>query len=141
KKRALFDEFGEVSTRQGFDEEKARQARAWQQQAGAGAGAGGFPGFEGFEGFQFRGRSGGFDPGDLSSMFGDIFAQRQGGRSSRAAQDALDGDDIEAAVEGDLRDAVLGAEREIAFTRPEGASTRLKVKIPPGVETGSRVRL
>jgi DnaJ-class molecular chaperone len=140
KKRALYDEFGEIAARPGFDEEKARQARAWQEQAGAG-GSGGFPGFEGFEGFNFRGRSGGFDPSDLSSMFGDIFARRQQGRARRAAYEPIDGDDIEAAVEVDLRDAVLGAEREISFTRPDRSTARLKVKIPPGVETGSRVRL
>src|SRR5213075_2746256 len=49
KKRALFDEFGEVSTRPGFDEQKARE---WQRQAQA-AGARGFGG-GGFEGFQGR---------------------------------------------------------------------------------------
>src|SRR5213075_3251492 len=65
KKRALFDEFGEVSTRPGFDEQKARE---WQRQAQS---AGGFGGGTPFEGF--TGRSGGFDPNDLSSMFGDIF--------------------------------------------------------------------
>ena len=57
------------------------------------------------------------------------------------------GDDVEASIEVDLRDAVLGAEREITLQRPtSGASSplepaRLRVKIPPGVETGSRVRL
>src|SRR5258708_9197812 len=43
KKRALYDEFGELSTKPGFDEEKAHQARAGHQQAHPG---GGFPGFE-----------------------------------------------------------------------------------------------
>src|SRR3981189_55792 len=54
KKRALYDEFGEISTRQGFDEQKARE---WQRQAqaaggfgGSSTGGGGFQGFEGFEG-------------------------------------------------------------------------------------------
>jgi DnaJ-class molecular chaperone len=138
KKRALFDEFGEVSTRQGFDEQKARE---WQRQAEAarGFGGGGAGGFSGFEGF--GGRSGGFDPEDLSSMFGDIFGRRQSARTRRSAMEPLPGDDVEAAIEVDLRDAVLGAEREIAFTRPGGEPARLKVKIPPGVETGSRVRL
>jgi curved DNA-binding protein len=138
KKRALFDEFGEVSTRQGFDEQKARE---WQRQteAAGGFGGGGAGGFSGFEGF--RGRSGGFDPEDLSSMFGDIFGRRQSARTRRSAMEPLPGDDVEAAIEVDLRDAVLGAEREIVFTRPGGEPARLKVKIPPGVETGSRVRL
>ena len=43
KKRSLYDEFGEVSTRSGFDEEKARE---FQQRARAGGfGGGGFQGF------------------------------------------------------------------------------------------------
>jgi DnaJ-class molecular chaperone len=140
KKRALYDEFGEMATRSGFDEQKARQARAWQEQAAAGGGFGGFEGVEGFEGFNFRSQSGGFDPGDLSSMFGDFFTRRQG-RARRAAIEPIDGDDVEAGVEVDLRDAVLGTEREITFTKPDGSTARLKVKIPAGVETGSRVRL
>jgi len=195
KKRALYDEFGEVATKAGFDEQKARE---WQRQAQA-AGARGFAG-GGFEGFQGR-SGGGFDPEDLSSMFGDIFSRRQSGRTRRAAAEPVPGDDIEASIEVDLREAVLGAEREIAIYRParcpeckgsgakpgskpttcpqcggsgeirtggffsttcprcngEGQirepcptcggagvvpeTARLKVKIPPGVETGSRVRL
>jgi molecular chaperone DnaJ len=192
KKRALFDEFGELSTRPGFDEKKARE---WQAQSAAGAG-----GFSGFEGFRGAGRTGGFDPQDLSSMFGDVFSRRQSSQR-RARAEPAPGDDAEAAIEVDLREAVLGAEREIAVNRParcgeckgsgarpgskptvcpqcggsgevraggffsapcprcggEGQikdpcprcggsgvvseTARLKVRIPPGVETGSRVRL
>ncbi|HKB75022.1 MAG TPA: DnaJ C-terminal domain-containing protein [Myxococcales bacterium] len=198
KKRALYDEFGEVALRPGFDEQKAQQFRDYQRAAGGGERAGGFGGFEGFSG-------GGFDPsdlGDLGSMFGDMFAQRRQGAARRRASEPLAGDDIEASIEVDLRDAVLGAEREITLQRParcpeckgsgakpgskphrcpqcngtgevkvagglmraacprcqgsgeirdpcprcggEGTvleSARLRVKIPPGVETGSRVRL
>src|SRR3954470_4571411 len=65
KKRALFDEFGEVSTRPGFDELKAREC---QQRARAGGFSGGFPAGGGFGDV-----SGGFDPADLGAMFGDIF--------------------------------------------------------------------
>ena len=195
KKRSLYDEFGEVALRPGFDEEKAQQFRAYQRAAG-GAGRGG--GFEGFAG-------GGFDPadlGDLGSMFGDLFTQRRQGAARRRASEPASGDDVEASIEVDLRDAVLGADREITLQRParcpeckgtgakpgskprkcpqcggsgevkvagglmratcprcqgsgeiqepcprcggEGTvveSARLRVKIPPGVETGSRVRL
>ena len=189
KKRALFDEFGDVATRSGFDEEKARQYRAYEQQGARGSGSS-----SGFGG-------GAFDPDDLGSMFGDMFSRRQAARTHRARVDPVPGDDAEAAIEVDLRDAVLGAEREIAVSRPtrcseckgtgakagstaskcpqcsgsgevrmgglfrgtcprclgsgevrepcprcEGETTvmetaRLKVKIPPGVEKGSRVRL
>jgi molecular chaperone DnaJ len=196
KRRALYDEFGEISTRPGFDEQKARE---FQRQARAGGfGEGGFKDFQGFSG----GR--GFDPSDLGSMFEDLFSrrpQRGPARGRRSAAEATPGDDAEASIEVDLRDAVLGAERDIAVNRParcpeckgsgarpgtrpqtcpqcggsgevrmgglftapcprcqgegvvrepcprcggEGTiaeTARLKVKIPPGVETGSRVRL
>jgi DnaJ-class molecular chaperone len=142
KRRSLWDEFGEISTRQGFDEAKAREFQ--RHAAAAGAGPSGFGGFSGFEGYSSQG----FDPSDLESMFGDLFAGRAGrGRSRvrRGPPPPAPRDDAEAAIEVDLRDAVLGAEREIALSRPgrngSGETVRLKVKIPAGVETGSRVRL
>ena len=136
KKRALWDEFGEVSTRSGFDEAKAR---AYREQASQGfSGFGGGPSGGGFSG----GFGGGFDPDDLSSMFGDLFNRRQGGRTRRTRMEPLPGEDVEAEMEVELRDAVLGAEREITLQRPGvDQPSRLKVRIPPGVETGSRVRL
>jgi molecular chaperone DnaJ len=193
KKRALFDEFGEISTRQGFDEAKARQYEAARAATGFGRGRGAPSGFQGFQG----------DASDFASMFGDLFSRGAAGPRTRTRRpaEAVPGDDIEAALEVDLRDAVLGAERELSLNRPstcpqckgsgarpgskettcpecdgkgevqmggmftttcprcEGRGTvrepcprcdgtgsvtetaRLKVKIPPGVETGSRVRL
>ncbi|HWE26037.1 MAG TPA: DnaJ C-terminal domain-containing protein [Myxococcales bacterium] len=149
KRRALYDEFGEVALSSSFDEEKAKKFREYQRAASA-AGAGGrFRGFEGFPGGGFSG-GGGFDPsefGDLGSMFEDLFSNRRRGTARRRANEPIPGDDVEAAIEVDLRDAVLGAEREITLQRPTGAEgtalepVRLRVKIPPGVETGSRVRL
>ncbi len=136
KRRSLYDEFGEISTRPGFDEQKARE---FQRQAQAGGFGGG--GFRGFEGFQ--GGGAGFDPEDLGAMFEDLFGRRQTTRSRRGVVEPVPGDDVEADLEVDLRDAVLGAEREISIARESGPSgtSRLKVRIPPGVETGSRVRL
>ena len=193
KKRALFDEFGEISTRPGFDEAKARQ---YAQAAGPGGFRGDFRGGQGpFAGFQGN-------PEDFASMFGDLFNRGpRRGRPRRPAAEPVPGDDIEAEIEVDLRDAVLGAERELSLNRPSTCSqckgsgarpgskettcpecdgsgevqmgglftttcprcegrgvirepcprcggtgqvmetARLKVKIPPGVEKGSRVRL
>jgi curved DNA-binding protein len=140
KKRALYDEFGDISLRSGFDDAKARQFREYREAAGAGgAGRGGFQGFEDLFGGAQGGR--GFDPSDLGSMFGDLFSGGRG-RARRTRNEPLAGDDVEAPIEVDLRDAVLGAEREIMLQKPGATeSSRLKVKIPPGVETGSRVRL
>ncbi len=93
KKRSLYDEFGEVALRPGFDEEKAEKFREYQR-AAAGAGRGG-AGFEGFSG-------GGFDPsdfGDLGSMFEDLFTRRRQGAARRRAAEPLVGDDIEAAID------------------------------------------
>jgi curved DNA-binding protein len=140
KKRALFDEFGEVSLRSGFDEAKARQFREYREAAGAGRGGAGFQGFE--EMFGGAAGAGGFDPSDLGSMFGDLFGGGRPGRGRRMRMEPVPGDDVEAPIEVDLRDAVLGAEREITLQRPGSTEmSRLKVKIPPGVETGSRIRL
>jgi curved DNA-binding protein len=139
KKRALFDEFGEIALRPGFDEEKARQFRQYQRAAGGERGFGG-SGSGGFEEVFRQGRSG-FDPSDLGSMFEDLFAGRAQTRGRRARTEPMVGDDAEASIEVDLRDAVLGAEREIALQKNDGSPTRLRVKIPPGVETGSRIRL
>ena len=193
KKRALYDEFGEMATKSGFDEKKARAVRDYQKQA------------EEYQSGSFAGggaAGGGFDPGDLGSMFGDFFSQRGASRGRRARQESFDeengpGADSESELSVDLRDAVLGSERELSVRKPvrctdcngtgvragskatncpdcngvgelrgrrmcprcrgegkvrepclvcngEGQKeelVRLKVRIPAGVETGSRVRL
>jgi molecular chaperone DnaJ len=202
RKRALYDEFGEVALRTGFDEEKAREFRAYQRQAAEGATRGGAGGRAGFGGGIHFEEGGGFEPGDLGSMFGDLFGGRQRGAAARSRSEPSRGEDVEAELTIDLRDAVLGAEREISLVLPtrcpechgsgakpgskprkcpecggtgevrmaggmfrgpcprcQGEGTirepcprcggkgtveekkRLTVKIPPGVETGSRVRL
>jgi curved DNA-binding protein len=141
KKRALYDEFGEIALRPGFDEQKAREFQRYQQAAGGARGFGGAGGFSGFEEVFRQGGGGGFDPNDLGSMFEDLFAGRAQTRRGRTRNEPIPGGDAAAAIEVDLRDAVLGAEREIALQKEDGSPTRLRVKIPPGVETGSRIRL
>src|SRR5207245_6743759 len=119
--RSPYDEFGEISTRPGFDEQKARE---FQRQARAGGfGGGDFRGFEDFAG-------GGFDPSDLGSMFEDLIGKRRGARRRRAAAEPIPGEDIEAPIEVDLRDSVLGAEPESSVNRP--------VRCPECKGTGAR---
>src|SRR4051812_10290380 len=78
KKRALYDEFGEISSRPGFDEQKARE---FQQRAAAGGFSGGFSGAEGF-----GSGSGGVGPPRLGSLVGGIFGRgAEGPRGGGAA--------------------------------------------------------
>lgn len=101
EKRKLYDEFGDEGRQPGFDAEKARAYREWQQRAEAThAFRGG--GFD--DAFAARG---GFDLGDI---FGDLGGFGRGGPRPGA--------DVETEMTISLRESVLGAEREVAFTRP-----------------------
>lgn len=106
KKRALYDEFGPDAAKLGFDPEKAKQYRAYRQQAAGGPGGMNFDFGEAGEG--------GFDFGDI---FSEIFNRSAGGRARRPSVPE-EGEDIEGTVEIDLREAVLGATRTVTVQRP-----------------------
>jgi len=129
-KRELYDEFGEDSTRPGFDAEKARH---FKNAAGFGGfgGGGGFPGGGGMGGVDledllrgFAGGGGGFGGGGFGGGFG-----RRG--PSRGA-------DRQASVAISGMDAIRGAELNLNLGGPKGS---VKVKIPAGAEDGQKLRL
>jgi DnaJ-class molecular chaperone len=70
----------------------------------------------------------GFDP----SMFADLFGDASGGR-----RDPRPPEDHHYSMEVDFVTSTVGGEREI--TLPSGK--KLKVKIPPGVKSGTKLRL
>ncbi len=127
ERRRNYDEFGAVSLEAGFDAEKARQAR---EAFGSRFGTGGRPGAEGFgEEFEF---------GDLDDVLGGFFR----GRAERGRGIRMRGADLEAALELDFLDAVRGGEQRLTLGRggPAGSET-ITVRIPPGVDTGGRLRI
>jgi curved DNA-binding protein len=126
ERRRNYDEFGAISLEAGFDAEKARRAReAFGNRFGTGA----RPGAESFEQFEF---------GDLDDLMGRYFGGRGEGRGIR-----LRGPDLEASLELDFLDAVRGGEQRLTVaTGPGGAGGEtITVRIPPGVDTGGRLRI
>lgn len=164
-KRRLYDEFGEMSTRPGFDPD---QARAYQNMAGGR----GFRGFGG-SGFGGSGFGGGGTPGggfrwstdgpDLGGGFGgggggggfvdpeDLMGSLFGG--ARARRGPRPGQDIHADVQVDLLQVARAEPIELQLRRPVvsngggGQATmslqeeKLKVRLPPGVEDGKTIIL
>lgn len=94
---------------------------------GMGGGPAGYPpppgGFEDF----------GFGFGGFEDVFGEIFGR---GARRRAAK----GPDLDYRLDLDFMQAAKGAEVRVSVARPGGPES-LTVKIPPGVKTGSRVRV
>ena len=93
-----------------------------------------FKGFDFSSVFKDMGVGGGDDI--FSRLFGGGF-RRQGGGFRGAHRK---GADLDMEIEVSFREAALGAEKLIAF-RKDGVREELKVRIPAGVDNGSRVRI
>ncbi|TWU30982.1 DnaJ C-terminal domain-containing protein [Novipirellula artificiosorum] len=140
EKRAAYDRYG-------ADFEKIRSS-GWDPNASGGAGAG----FDGLDLDQiFGGRGGGGGGVQFEHGFSDFFEQLMGsgaaGRGggnprgrSRRPQPPQRGANVRHELELPLQTAVLGGTTEFYLNRT-GTSEKLSVTIPPGVETGSKIRL
>lgn len=134
QKRKLYDEFGADALREGFDPEKARAYKQWQQRAGSGGGfGGGIPG--GFGGtVNLEDLFGGRVPG--GSVGGDPFADLFG-RGTRK-RGPMKGHDLEQDLTIDFDSAVRGTTLQL---RNPSSPEPVTVRIPPGANEGSRVRI
>jgi curved DNA-binding protein len=129
EKRKLYDRFGEMGLREGFDPEAYEAAT----QAAGGYGGFDFGDLFGSAG-RARGRGGSFEF-DLEDLFG-------GAGPSRASyvRAPMRGADLESEVTIDFRDAVLGCTRELSLRSAEGERS-IKVRIPAGVRNDGKIRL
>jgi curved DNA-binding protein len=121
-KRALYDEFGEVALREGFDAEAARAYGRARSRGGRGASSGGFS-FEDILG-----------NGNFGDLFGEMF---RGGASSRAPRRASKGQNVTTEVSVDLLSAIKGT--QILVHLPDQGE--IQVRIPPGAGDGDKVRV
>jgi len=95
-----------------------------------------FRGFDFGNAYKDMGAGGGEDI--FSRLFGGSFA-RGGGRGGFRSGPQRGGD-LEMEVEIGFRDAAQGAEKLVAFRR-NGQREELKIKIPAGVDNGSKIRI
>jgi curved DNA-binding protein len=130
-KRKLYDEFGEEGLREGFDANQARAYAAYRRQGRAGGGQdGGRTSWEDLFGGEQQGR-------DMGDVFGDLFGRAGGRKRARAP---MKGADHESEVTIDFLSAVRGTMLELRAPSEEG-SEPVKVRVPPGADEGSRVRI
>lgn len=134
EKRKLYDQHGHMAFQSGFD-----PSRTYAYTSNMG---------EEFGGFDSRG----FDPGsifgDRFGGLGDIFQQVFGGRRGAASPprpDSAKGRDLTYTLEISLEEAAKGTTTQIEISRTNGGSASrteaISVKIPPGVNEGSKVRV
>jgi len=112
-KRALYDEFGDVALREGFDAQAARAYGRARSRGGRGASSGGFS-FEDILG-----------NGNFGDLFGEMF---RGGGSPRGPRRAGKGANVTTEVSVDLLSAIKGT--QILVHMP--AQGDIQVRIPPG---------
>jgi len=104
-----------------------------------------FSGFD-FSGFDFKNpfssssRGGGAGFEGFGSIFEEIFGGG-GARTATKTRAPVRGRDIQYSMEIGFMDAVRGISTNITIGGGSPKSERLRVKIPAGVDTGSRVRL
>ncbi len=124
KKRALYDEFGEVGLRDGFEADKARQYAQWQRQGGGG------PNLEDLLGNDAS------QPVDFSSIFEKFFPGAGSGFSGFRTAQPMRARDLEGELSIDFAQAIRGAEVSINVN-----GNPMTVRIPPGARNGSRIRV
>lgn len=83
--------------------------------------------------------AGGFSAADFADIFETLFGGGRGVRSNVTYR--TKGQDIEQPVDITLEEAFSGTQRTLQVQSPNGAMRSITVKIPPGVDTGSRVRI
>jgi curved DNA-binding protein len=152
KKRELYDEFGELGLKEGFNADAFRQYRS----GGGGFGGGGFGGgnprdlsdleelLGGLRGAGFGGRGGGF--GGFHDFVGgetvqELFRQR-GGRGGRAGAPGAPKSELVSELTLGFIEALRGGEREVLLAVPGEHDPRsMRVRFPAGVKDGGQIRL
>jgi curved DNA-binding protein len=140
EKRSLYDRFGTAGLEGMAASGPRASASEWTaRQAGRGQG------FETFDFSEFFGPTAppppeaGADIGGGGGIFDELLGRMRGARGGRRGPRR--GRNVEARLTIPFLTALLGGETKIDIEREEGRRESLVVKIPPGIETGAKLRL
>lgn len=97
-------------------------------------------GFGGLGGFSFFGGGGGRGRRQTYTQRVDPFGEYYGEQQYRQTMQQR-GEDLEYNLSITLEEAFTGAEKKIALRQATAATQELKVKIPPGISSGQKLRL
>jgi curved DNA-binding protein len=127
EKREMYDRYGSSFESMGAG---GPRGGSWRTQQGGAP----FGGFEEFDFSQiFGGRS--------AEGFGDIFRGFTGGRSQGRKASRQRGADLQHEIEIPFTTSITGGEVNLTVQRPGGKVETLSVKVPPGIESGKRIRV
>lgn len=148
----------DLEKRKKYDEMSAYYQQYGHMPGAAGpTGAGGYGDAGGFNGGNYQYRTANEE--DLRDIFGDqsnfsdffetLFGSAGAGAANagrtqtarRGQQRATKGQDIESTIDVTLEEAYKGTTRMLELTEADGTTRRLEVKIPVGVNDGSRIRI
>ena len=143
EKRATYDRFGHAAFEAGAGAGPRGGASEWFAQGGPNVRV---------ENIDLNDLLGNFTQGAQGGggLFEDLISRMKGGRSSRQARGAeaggggggaRSGREIEAHLTIPFLTAVRGGETTIEIEREPGRRVALDVKIPPGIESGQKLRL
>ena len=141
EKKARFDQFGAAA----FDGFGPAGPRTGAAEWAARAGGGGIPGSENIDFSQFFNIRPGAGPAEEDQggggIFDDIMTRMRGDRSGRKRPPSRAPEAAEAAISIPFLTAVRGGETSIELEREGGRRETKLVRIPPGLEPGSKLRL
>ncbi|WZO96306.1 J domain-containing protein [Isosphaeraceae bacterium EP7] len=145
EKRQTYDRFGMAAFGGGSSGPRGHAADWAASQGGGRPGAGGAQGgFENIDFSQFFGGGPGMSAEGMNEgggIFDDLLGRVRGGRGGKRTRGPRPGPAVEAELTIPFLTAVQGGETSFEIARDGGKNETLVVKIPPGVETGAKLRL
>jgi curved DNA-binding protein len=143
KKRQLYDEFGEMGLKEGFNADAFRQYRSTQgRESGGFGGARDISDLEDLLGGLRGGGAGRGGFGGFQDFIGGETVQELFRRGGRAGRQAAPRSELVSEISLEFIEALRGGEREVQLSLPGEAEPRiLKVRFPPGIKDGGQIRL